>query len=93
MQQSTEINSLNLIQQVLLKARNSGYQLLTTYSDFAVENTVNIPHTISMTASSEKSKANCDFSILRVNFNAVIKFSATNTNRYTRGDIEQLMKK
>lgn len=93
MQQSTEINSLNLIQQVLLKARNSGYQLLTTYSDFAVENTVNIPHTISMTASSEKSNANCDFSILRVNFNAVIKFSTTNTNRYTRGDIEQLMKK
>jgi len=93
MQQSTEVNSLNLIQQVLLKAKNSGYQLQTTYADFAVENTINIPHKISMTASSEKSKAVCNFSILRVEFNNKLTFAATNTDRYTRGDIEQLMKK
>jgi len=93
MQQSTEINSLNLIQQVLLKAKNSGYQLLTTYSDFGMESTVNIPHKISMTASSEKSKAICNFSILRVAFNSKLTFAASNTGRYTRGDIEQLMKK
>jgi hypothetical protein len=93
MQQSTEINSLNLIQQVLLKAKNSGYQLQTTYADFAVENTVNIPHKISMTASSEKSKAVCNFAILRVDFNNKLTLSATNTDHYTRGDIEQLMKK
>ncbi|MBP6662980.1 MAG: DUF4292 domain-containing protein [Paludibacter sp.] len=93
MQQSTEINSLNLIQQVILKAKSSGYQLQTTYADFAVENTINIPHKISMTASSDKSKAVCNFSILRVDFNNKLTFSATNTDRYTRGDIEQLMKK
>ena len=93
MQQSTEINSLNLIQQVLLKAKSSGYQLQTTYADFAVENTINIPHKISMTASSEKSKAVCNFTILRVDFNNKLTLSATNTDHYTRGDIEQLMKK
>ena len=93
MQQSSEINSLNLIQQVLLKAKSSGYQLQTTYADFTVENTINIPHKISMTASSEKSKAVCNFTILRVDFNNKLTLSATNTDHYTRGDIEQLMKK
>ncbi len=93
MQQSTEINSLNLIQQVILKAKKSGYQLQTTYGDFSIENMINIPHKISMTASSEKSKAICNFSILRVDFNNKLTFTATNTDRYIRGDIEQLMKK
>lgn len=93
MLQSTEISATNSIQQVLLKAKKSNYQLKTNYADFSVANGVNFPQKISMLASNQKSKASCDFSILRVEFNVDLKFSATSKERYTRGDIEQIIKK
>jgi len=44
-------------------------------------------------ASSQKSKASCDFSILRVEFNSDLKLTGTNHDRYTLGNIDQLLKK
>lgn len=91
--QNTQISALNVIQQVVLKAKNSDYQLQTDYSDYTVVNGVNFPQKISLQATSQKSKATCDFSILRVEFNTNIKLSPTNPDRYTLGDIDQLLKK
>lgn len=93
MLQSTEISSLNTIQQVILKSKNVTYQLQTNYDDFTVVNNVNFPQKITLLATSKKSKASCVFSILKVEFNTNLKFAATTTDRYTRGDIEQLLKK
>lgn len=93
MQQSTEISTNNAIQQVLLKPKNSNYQLQTNYDEFSVMDGVNFPQKIALHATNEKSEASCDFSILKVNFNSDIKFSKTNPDRYTRGDIDQLLKK
>lgn len=91
--QSTEISPLSLIQQVILKDKNSDYQLQMSYKDFAMQNAVNFPQTISLQASNQNTKASCDFSILRVEFNGNVRFSATNPDRFTKGDIEQLLKK
>ena len=91
--QSTQLSPLNVIQQVILKAKNSDYQLQTDYSDYTVVNGVNFPQKIAMLASSQKSKASCDFSILRVEFNSNFKLTPTNPDRYTLGDIDQLLKK
>lgn len=93
MKQTTEISGSQLIENVLLIAKNTGYQLQTTYQDYTVVNAVNFPQKISMVATNQKSSAYCNFSILRVEFNNKLTFAKTNTDRYTRGDIDQLIKK
>ncbi len=93
MLQSTEISADFIIQQVVLKSKNSNYELRTNYKDFILLNGINFPQQIAMTATNQKNDASCDFSILRVEFNTLIKFSALNPDRYNRGDIEQLLKK
>jgi len=93
MQQSTEISSSNTIQQVLLKSKDVIYQLQTNYDDFTAVNNVNFPQKITLLATSKKSKASCVFSILKLDFNTDFKLTATATDRYTRGEIDQLLKK
>jgi len=93
MQQSTEISSSNTIQQVLLKSKDVTYQLQTNYDDFTVVNGINFPQKITLLATSKKNSASCVFSILKVEFNTDLKLTAASTDRYTRGDIEQLLKK
>jgi len=93
MLQTTELSALNIITQVILKAKAGDYQLETGYSDYSLLNGVNFPQTISLKASNDKKSASCDFSILRVEFNTKIQFAATNPERFTKGDIEQLLKK
>jgi len=93
MVQQTQVSPLNVIQQVLLKAKNSDYQLQTDYKNYTLVNGVSFPQTIALQASSQKSKASCDFSILRVEFNSDLKLTGTNHDRYTLGNIDQLLKK
>jgi hypothetical protein len=93
MQQITQISALNVIQQVVLKARHSNYQMQTTYSDYQTANGVNFPQKINLVANSENTNASCEFSILKAEFNTDVKFQSTATDRYTRGDIEQILKK
>ena len=93
MQQNTTISVDNIIQQVLLKAKNSSYQLQTNYEDFIIKNGVNFPQKISILASNQKSSASCIFSILKVEFNTDIKFVPSNTDRYNRSEIDQILKK
>jgi len=93
MLQSTLLSPLNVIQQVILKAKNSDYQLQTDYTDYTAVNGVNFPQKIAIQASSKNSKATCDFSILRIEFNSNFKLMPTNPDRYTLGDIDQLLKK
>ena len=93
MLQNTEISSQYQIQKVVLKAKNSDYQLQTDYSEYTLINGVNFPQKITLLATDQKSKATCDFSILRVEFNTDIKLSPTNPDRYTLGNIDQLLKK
>jgi len=93
MMQSTQLSSQNMIDQVVLKAKNSDYQLQTDYSNYTVSNGVNYPQKVALQATNQKTKASCDFSILRVEFNTDIKLSPTNPDRYSRSDIDQLLKK
>ena len=91
--QSTQLSAANLIQQVILKAKNSDYQLQTTYSDYTNTSGINFPQNIAIVANGQKAKVNCTFSILSVEFNTDLKFAATSTDRYTRGELDQLLKK
>lgn len=93
MLQTTTISAQNVVQQVLLKAINSGYQLQTDYSDYLLQNGVNFPQKIALQAGNQKTKATCNFSILRVDFNTDLKFIPTSSERFTRGDLDQLLKK
>jgi len=93
MLQVTETGSTNTIQQVLLKGKITRYQLQANYEDFTVVNAVNFPQTIKMLANNEKTKVSCNFSILKVEFNTDLKFIPSNTERYSPGDIDQLLKK
>jgi hypothetical protein len=91
--QSTQLSLQNVIQSVQLKAKNSDYQLNTSYGNYTNTNGISFPQNISLSANSEKSKMTCNFSILSAEFNTNLKFIATSTDRYTRGDIDQLLKK
>jgi hypothetical protein len=91
--QSTTISPLNQIHQVLLKVKDSDYQLQTDYSDYTVANGITFPQKIAIQASNKKSKENCDFSILKVEFNTNVVLIPNNPDRFSRGDIDQLFKK
>jgi len=93
MLQSTQLTAMNVIQQVILKAKNSNYKLQTTYADYADVNGISFPQKIALLANNDKTKASCDFTILKVEFNTDLKFAATGTERYTRGNIDQILKK
>lgn len=93
MLQSTQLSPLNVIQQVILKAKSSNYQLQTTYADYADVNGISFPLRIALLANNDKTKVSCDFSILKMEFNSNLKFSATGIERYTRGNIDQILKK
>ena len=93
MLQSTEIAADNTIKQVSLKAKNSTYQLQTNYENYTKQDSVSFPQKITFLAFNEKTKASCNFEILRVQFNTVLKFTPTSTARFTKGDIEQLLTK
>jgi len=93
MLQSTYLNDVNTIKQVVLKAKGSDYQLQTDFADYAVVNGVNFPQKINLTATSDKSKGSCNFSILKVEFNTNIKLQGASSDRYTRGNIDDLLKK
>ena len=93
MMQTTEIAVDNTIKQVSLKAKNSTYQLQTNYENYTKQDSVSFPQKIVFMAFNEKTKASCNFEILRVQFNSVLKFTPTSTARFTKGDIEQLLNK
>ncbi len=93
MQQYSDVTNDFNLQQVLLKSKSNDYELKTNYSNYVVENGVSFPAKISLNANNQKHTVACDFSILRVEFNSPLKFQATNPGRYSKGDIEQLLKK
>ncbi len=93
MQQKSIVLADNTIQQVILKAKNSSFQLQTNYEDYTFKNGVSYPQKISITASNHNSTATCIFSVKKVEFETNIKFIPSTHDRYSKGDIEQLIKK
>jgi hypothetical protein len=91
--QITRLSAQNIIQQVILKTKNSNYQLQTDYVNYKDINGISFPQEIRLAASSDKTKVSCNFSILNVEFNTNFKLTPTSTEKYTRGDIDQLIKK
>lgn len=93
MLQYTDVTNDFNLHQVLLKSKSNDYELKTNYSNYVIENGVSFPGKISLNANNQKHTVACDFSILRVEFNGPLKFQATNPTRYSKGNIEQLLKK
>jgi len=93
MSQHTEISALSLLNQVLLKTKGSDYQLQTNYSDYTAVNGVNFPQKIVLQIGNKKTNATCNFSILRVEFNTDLKFIPTSSDRFSYGELDQLLKK
>ena len=91
--QSTEVGTTFNINKVVLKDNTNGYELATNYSEYKIINTTYFPQKIALNAISEKTKASCNLSILKVEFNTEVNFTAANPDRYTISSIEQLLKK
>jgi hypothetical protein len=93
MLQSTLISPLNVIQQVILKAKSSNYRMETSYADYKDVNGINFPQKIAISATNDKTNASCDFSILKAEFNTNVVLQPLSTRNLTRGDIDQILKK
>jgi hypothetical protein len=93
MLQHTEISADNSIKKVVLTTGNNSYQLETSYENYSKQDSVNFPQEIHLVATGQKTKASCDFSILKVTFNQNLTFRPTNPERFTKGNIENLLKK
>lgn len=91
--QSTQLSLQNVITSVQLNVKKSDYHLSTTYKDYTNTNGVNFPQNILVSANSENSKMSCNLSILKVDFNTDIKMQGTSSDRFTRGNIDDLLKK
>lgn len=93
MQQSTQLSASNSIEQVILNAKKNNYKLQTSYTDYLNLNGINFPQKIAFNATNDKSNLTSDFSIMRVEFDKPITFTSSNTDKYTKGDINQLLNK
>lgn len=93
LEQTTRISAQKLITAVLLKAAEKNYTMETTYADYGVVNGVNFPKEISILAGNDQTKISCKISILKVEFNTPLKFQPLATEKYSRGDINHMLKK
>jgi len=91
--QSTQLSLQNVITSVQLNVKNSDYHLSTTYLNYSNTTGINFPQNILVSATSENSKISCNLSILKVDFNTDIKLQGTSSDRFTRGNIDDLLKK
>lgn len=93
MAQKTELSSTNAIEKVTLAAIGTPYQLNVDYSEFTNTNGTNFPQRIGILISNQRSTISSVFSILKIDFNTQLKFTAGNTDKYTRSNINLLLKK
>lgn len=93
LEQTTRISAQKMISAVLLKAAEKNYTMETTYSDYAAVSGVNFPKEISILAGNDQTKISCKISILKAEFNTPLKFQPLATDKYTRGDINHMLKK
>ena len=91
--QSTQLSLQNVITSVQLNVKNSDYHLSTTYLNYSNTTGINFPQNILVSATSENSKISCNLSILKVDFNTDVKLQGTSSDRFTRGNIDDLLKK
>ncbi len=91
--QSTEISKDYSLKKVVLKSKNNGYQLETNYGNYTLQDSILFPQDIHLQVASRNSRASCDFSILRVSFNQALNFRPTSPDRFSKGEIEKLLKK
>jgi hypothetical protein len=93
MTQKTELSSTNAIEKVTLEAIGTPYQLNVDYREFTNTNGTNFPLKIAILISNQRSNVSSVVSILKIDFNTQLKFTAGNTDKYSRSDINLLLKK
>lgn len=93
MKQETELSATNQIEKVTLSAKGTPYQLNVDYAGFSSINGINFPQEISMLISNQRTKVTSLFTISKIEFNNVVKFTDGNPSKFTRSDINKLLKK
>lgn len=92
-QQSTQFSPDNTLKQVVLKSVRPDYTLQTNYSNYSRQDSITFPKTINFTATGENKNMRFSFDLLKADFNRPLIFRPTDTTRFTKGNIEQLLKK
>ncbi len=95
-EQETIIDSmlLNRIAQIIVKSAEYNSILTINYADFQEKNTILFPHKIALKAEQNGiKKAQFDFDIEKIKFNEPLSLKSINLAKYTRGDINSLLKK
>jgi len=92
-QQQTQINVSDRIEKQELKALSSGYRMEVIYSEFAKLENILFPQLIKLTATNSKRTVTIDFKIAKAVFDSELSFTKIDPSKYTKADIEQLLKK
>lgn len=95
-EQETKIDSilLNRIAQIIVKSAEHNSVLSINYADFQQNNEILFPHKVALKAEQNGvKKAEFNFDIQKIKFNEPLTLKTINLAKYTRSDINSLLKK
>ena len=91
--QVTSISESNRIQEITLTDKKASNQLQIAYNSFEEIQGIVFPKEIKLIASKEHTQFSCTLNFERIEFNSPIKFTATDSRKFKKQDIKQLLNK
>ncbi|MBP6611672.1 MAG: DUF4292 domain-containing protein [Paludibacter sp.] len=93
LQQKTLINASNRIAELQVKSTTSDYAMTVLYADFRQLDKLLFPQQIGLNAKVGRRIVNVDFKISKAVFDTPLNFSSIDRSKFSKGDINQLIKK
>ncbi|MDD3079396.1 MAG: DUF4292 domain-containing protein [Paludibacter sp.] len=91
--QNSTVNGNYRIEAVEFGSKTNKYKMKVLYKDIAMFDSIAFPQQISLSTDNDTQYLNCDFNISKANFNKPVKFTKLDESRFTREDIQKILKK
>ena len=90
--QKTTVNKNYLIEKQEISAKKDNFLFKTEYKNFQNIRGVNVPHKLVLEMMTDGNAVKCEFDVTKIAFDEELKVTPTNTARYTRGSMSDLMR-
>jgi hypothetical protein len=89
--QKTTIDKDYLIRELEIRSGEGNFSFRIVYDDFQNITGVNAPQKLTLEIANEDYPVSCEFLVSRVTFDKEVKVAPSNTERYTRGTVDDLL--